>query len=280
MQAFTLINLGTILINKLVSGFKRVLIEQNRLVKLYSDPETLFIYQMGKVGSTSFEQALPVAVHIHAFYGKNHTCPVRLKGLSKFGIKHFYYRAKQALLDYRLRRAFQHREQTKIITLVREPMSRNKSMFFHDLDAYLFAAHTNCLSNRAFPIPTRCQDASLLCDVFTEDFDHNYPLTWFDQEFYPMTGIDVFTYPFDSEKGYSIINKANTSVLCLRTDSIATCQEVINKFVGYPVEISSLNSAQTKWYSELYLQFNQQYQPSIKLLTQFKDSKLVQHFFR
>ena len=203
------------LIEKLKNRFKCY----QQLIAQYSAEDTVFIYQMGKVGSTSLEKSLPNAAHIHAFYSKNHTCPVRLFGLKKFSLMHVFYNAEQELLWWYIRRVFKQRKKegkrTKIITLVRDPFSRNQSMFFHDLDAYLYSAHTNCANTRTDPIPTRCQTRSLLSDVFTQEFNHEYAVNWFDKEFYPMTGINIFQYVFDKDKGVSRIQDHSIDILCL-----------------------------------------------------------------
>lgn len=253
--------------------------QYKELLALYSNEETVFIYQMGKVGSTTLEHSLPNAVHIHAFYSKNHTCPIRLKGLAKFGLEYFTNRFKQELINYFLRRVFKARKHTKIITLVRKPIERNISMFFHDLDAYLFAAHTNCLNTRSKPLPTRCQSADVLLDVFEQEFDHNYVLNWFDEEFAVMTGIDIYDYPFDSEKGYCLIKQGNFEVLCLRTDKLNQNTVIISEFTGRSIELLSVNKAQDKWYAEVLEQFIQIYKPSDKLTMPIEKSKFFKHFF-
>jgi len=266
-------------LTKFLQGLNRRMNRHKLLIAKYSAPETIFIYQMGKVGSTTLEKSLPNAVHIHAFYSKNHSCPVRLQGLAKFGLKHFIYRAEQEVVDYLLRRAFKQRKNTKVITLVRQPMRRNISMFFHDLDAYLYAAHTNCLNSRNAPLPTRLQSKSILLDVFDCEFDHNYALNWFDIEFLPMTGIDVYKHPFDTEQGYGLITEHQLEILCLRTDKLSDNVDVLSEFIGKEVELFSANKADEKWYGEIYQQFVQAYTPSVALELKIKASKFVKHFF-
>ena len=264
---------------KIVQAIKRRLVRHRRLIATYQDPKTIFIYQMGKVGSTSLELGIDNGLHVHAFYTKNHTCPVRLQGLAGFGLRHIVYRAEQEVLAYLLRRAFRQRKKTKIITLVRPPLARNMSMFFHDLDAYLFAAHTNCMHTRNKVLPTRMQDKSLLARVFEQEFDHHYPLRWFQQEFLPMTGVNIFDYHFDPSKGVTIIEREQIQVLCLRTDKIQHCAGDLSRFVGHEVKLSMENEAESKWYGDVYTQFKQHYQPPKALEQAIKDSQLHQHFF-
>ncbi|MEW6989443.1 putative capsular polysaccharide synthesis family protein [Colwelliaceae bacterium 6441] len=267
------------MIKKLITKIRHRIKYYKKLIKQYSNEDTVFIYQMGKVGSTSLESSIKNAVHVHAFFLKNHTCPVRLKGLSKFGVKHFFYRAEQELLSFLLRRAFKQRSHTKIITLVREPQARNISMFFHDLDAYLYAAHTNCLNTRKSPLPTRSQSADILMDIFSHEFNHNYPLNWFDNEFLPMTGINIYSQLFDKEAGYSVIEKGKTTVLCIRTDKLANCTEQLELFIGDNVELKYENKAQGKWYQPVYQEFKCSYKSPSDLLIKQKNSQFYKHFF-
>jgi hypothetical protein len=267
------------LIYKIINSLKKRVKFYKEILLQYSDEKTIFIYQMGKVGSTSLELALPNAVHVHAFYSKNHTCPVRLKGLAKFGFKHFIYRVEQELLALLLRRAFKSRTHTKIITLVRDPQARNISMFFHDLDAYLFAAHTNCLNTREAPLPTRCQNADVLVDIFNQEFDHQYALNWFDEEFIPMTGIDVYCQAFNKEDGFTFLENDKTSVLCIRTDKLSTCTEQIKQFTGENIELQYENKAEGKWYESIYRHFKSAYEYEPDLLAKQKTSKFYKHFF-
>ncbi|GAA5142129.1 putative capsular polysaccharide synthesis family protein [Thalassotalea piscium] len=263
----------------IVKKIKAYFSAKQALVAKYADPDTIFIYQMGKVGSTSLEHSIPGAIHIHAFYLKNHTCPVRVKGLAKFGWRYFIYSIEQAFFSALLRWTFKKRKHTKIITLVREPRSRNLSMFFHDLDAYLFAAHTNCLSTRNKPLSTRVQSKDLIEQVYNEEFDHLYALNWFEKEFKPMTGIDIYSTAFDKDLGYSQISNGNISVLCVRTDRLDSSVEIIEKFIGKQLIMVNSNSAETKWYSDLYQHFALSYKLPETIEKKIITSKFYQHFF-
>ncbi|WP_286232691.1 putative capsular polysaccharide synthesis family protein [Thalassotalea sediminis] len=245
----------------------------------FKNEDTIFVYQMGKVGSTALESAISNSLHIHAFYSKNTTCLPRLKGQAKFGFRYFYFRLEQELISYLVRRVFRKRKKTKIITLVRAPLQRNISMFFHDLDAYLFAAHTNCLGTRTTALPTRSQSANLLTNVFNQEFDHQYPLTWFDREFKEMTGIDIYAYKFDKHAGVSRIETEHFDILCLQMDKLPEQEQLLTTFVGKPVSLKRENKANNKWYGSLYRDFKRDYQLSDEQIQIMHNSKYYQHFF-
>lgn len=264
----------------LIAAIKRRLSRHRKLLAQYADKETIFVYQMGKVGSTSIEHAIENAIHVHAFYNRNHTCPPRLMGLAKFGVRHFLLRAEQEFLAYLLRIVFKRRKHTKIVTLVREPIARNISMFFHDLDAYLFSAYTNCMHTRKAPLATRCQNSSLLIDVFNSEFDHDYALNWFDNEFAIMTGLNIYDYDFNRDLGYCLIKESSVEVFCLRTDKIGECIDSLSEFCGSKVKLSSVNRADDKWYKEVYKQFSREYSYSSDELDKIYNSQFFQHFFQ
>lgn len=271
------------MLNKLlvfIDKLQRLFKSYQRLVAQYADEDAIFIYQMGKVGSTTLENSLPNAVHVHAFYNRNHTCPVRLKGLAKFGAKHLLYRAEQEFRAWLIRCTIKRRKHTKVITLVRDPMARNISMFFHDIDAYLYSAHTNCDSSRAFPLSTRHQDMQLLETVFEQEFDHTYPLTWFERELKVITQLDIYKAPFNTQLGFSKMKNNKFSVMCIRVDKLSRCLDYLSEFTGKEITLINSNEAQSKWYGELYHRFKQSYQPSSILTSQIIESRYYQHFFK
>jgi hypothetical protein len=249
------------------------------LFAAYRDEQTVFIYQMGKVGSTSLEHVIPGGIHIHAFYLDNHTCPIRKKGLAGFGLMALMYWGEQQLLALLLRWVFKRRKFTKIITLVRDPIERNISMFFHDIDAYLFAAHTNCMRTRQAPLMTRSQSTKLLTDVFNHDFDHHYPLTWFDREFLKTTGIDIFATPFDKSLGYSQVSTEKYQILCVDTKRLKSHTDKISSLIGRQVELTYQNQTSNKWYADVYHQFVLNYVTPEHILSDIQKSRYYQHFF-
>ncbi len=86
-------------------------------------------------------------------------------------------------------RMLKRKKQVRIISLVREPIGRNISMFFQSLPFWMAAKYLNDDS------AVRSERSQLLHEAFEEHVNHQYPLEWFDNEIKPLTGIDVFTHP-------------------------------------------------------------------------------------
>jgi|SRR5690606_2252081 len=104
-----------------------------RQVRLYLSPYIL-IYQMGKVGSSSIYASLkakgvPKVFHLHRMNPET-TQKMKRTFLEQNLLAQF--RTEQ-LFETIYRKAIQRRKKVKIITLVREPISRNISAFFENL---------------------------------------------------------------------------------------------------------------------------------------------------
>ena len=250
------------------------------ITKKYSNEDTIFIYQMGKVGSSSLESSIENSIHVHSFFPKNHICMLRDKAKAGFGIKYYFSRMKTYIHGWLIRKIIRKRPITKIITLVRDPVARNISQYFHDLDAYLFSAHINFLGNRPAALMTRNQQVGLLPEVFESEFPHNYPLCWFDQELKQMTQLDIYSEPFNKSEGYSVIKNANFEVLCLRLDKLDANIDRIEKFIGIGFQLNNCNRAEEKWYSFIYQNFKSHFKFSNQLVAnKMLVNQFVEHFF-
>ncbi|CAH9056756.1 hypothetical protein PSECIP111854_01857 [Pseudoalteromonas sp. CIP111854] len=249
------------------------------LYNQYSDPDTVFIYQMGKVGSTALEDAIKGAVHIHNFYSHNHPCKLRLQGLAGFGWRYYCKRFVQECELAVKRLAFRRRKHSKVITLVREPLERNISMFFHDLDCYLFALYSNCDRSIYPPVATRTQDPEVLNDAFLKHFEHDYPLFWFDNELKRMTGVDVYKHHFDKSKRFLKAESHSCEVLCLDIRVLEQSADLLSEFLGQKVAVCFANQAERKWYGDVYATFKNTHCPSLGFHKVLKNSKYYQHFF-
>lgn len=231
-------------------------------------PDTLFLYQMGKVGSTALERALPNALHMHSLF-QNPPCPARQALSSRGGFSGF----RRRLSDAAKVRIIRSRPKTKIISLARDPLDRNIAMFFQDLHFWLSAYIEK------YPYRMRDEGQELLIDAFNEMFPHSYPSTWFDRELKQLTGIDIFEHPFDRTQGYSVINSGPYELLLLRSEQLSNLLPVVSDFVGFEVVLAEVNRGDAKWYGAAYRQFKADYQPSLSMQVLLSESQYSQHFF-
>lgn len=88
-----------------------------------------------------------------------------------------------------------------VISPIREPIARNISAYFEN-----------------YPQGGRTRYPLTMYD-FIYTSQHFVPLIWFDYEFLPVWGIDVYSKPFDTEVGWQIYEQDNVRALVIRLES-------------------------------------------------------------
>lgn len=94
-----------------------------------------------------------------------------------------------------------------IITLVREPIGRNISAYFHNLDAIF----------RQDNVHAKLSPEQIMEGFFTR-YPHSIPITWFDEEFNKVLGLDIYNHPFPKDEGALILNEGRFRILVMRHD--------------------------------------------------------------
>ena len=172
-----------------------------RLIK--SDP--ILIYRMGKVGSssiyTSIRQKTKNVFHVHRMSPSN--IQAVLQGSIRIGAKPPDDRIGLLLHKW----IVLPRRPAKLISLFREPVSRNISAFFQNLDYF------NNLNGESLEL-----NADELIKNFLINYQHKVPLEWFDIEMYQTTGINVYKIEFPKCKGYQIVDLNPYKLLLMRHD--------------------------------------------------------------
>ena len=96
------------------------------------------------------------------------------------------------------------RDRFKIISLVREPIGRNMSEFFHRFKMYTgtpFENHNYSLDD--------------IRGLYLERLDHDFPLEWFDNNFKKHFGVDVYEKLFP-KKGYEYYGNSDIDILLMK----------------------------------------------------------------
>jgi len=210
--------------------------------------QPIFVYHMGKVGSTSVETLV----------GANAMDYFSCIGLNDKAVMH--------LRNYTLKRP------VKIISLVRDPIARDVASIFH------FFPDTT-LNNRALFESVSQMDVTT---VFSMVLKHtgNSAIDWFQNELTPHTGIDVFAYPFDREGVSSRIQQGNIDLLLLKLERIDDSCDAISDFLGVEVDsIPKVNIAARKWYASLYDEFKTNFKADEDYLKLMYDSGYARHFY-
>lgn len=198
--------------------------------------KTVFIYQSKKVGSTavalSSETVGIFGFHVHNF---------KFLGSKKWFIREMIKNISG-----------------KVISIVREPISRQISLLWQywgttDKDYfYLVRENLNALEkieNRFYAVPNG-----------EDEFE------WYLEEFMDILDINVYEYPFDREKGYSIIEKNGITLLLLKMEKLNDLEHVIGNFLGADsFKLVKANIAGRKKYKYAY----ENYLENVKIPAQF-----------
>lgn len=162
------------------------------------------------------------------------------------------------------------RHRARIVTLLREPISRNISYYFEILDVLWKTerAHEHI-------------DLDRLMLEFNQRFNHDRAINWFDDEYQQVLGVNVYDYEFPRETGFLRIDSGPYEILLMRHDLNDRVKEkCVAELVDVPaVAISPRNQSIQKQYGETYRQFIQRLRFPAAYVDHMLDSKYARHFF-
>ena len=230
----------------------------------------IFIFSMGKVGSTS--ALLSVRRSLQEQEGEEH--------LSKYIL---FFKQRILLRDFYLARGFSKFIAAwrawlglpiKIICPIREPIARDISGFFdirvkganadlEELTEWFLTGSRGNKRNRE------------------ERFVTIHTLNWFDKQFKPVTRIDVYKEPFPIDRKWQIYNRRFTQVLLYRSDLERSEQaKLLSRFLGIKLdEVRVENAGKNNKQAELYSQFCESAKLPEWYIRRMHDSRFAQHFW-
>jgi hypothetical protein len=224
---------------------------------------------MGKVGSAAIRDSLNAIGIIN--YQVHYLDHKKLENLTnrheKLGMKipPHILRSKEVLSGNVL-----NNRGVKIISLMRDPVARNVSAFFQNLETY-------------FPqTPLSELDSALLIDTFITKYSHRISVDWFKNEFLPVTKIDVCANSVNKTNGCYTFNHENIDVLLIKVE--ANDEEkvkALKEFLDLPdtFTLLKINIGDEKSYSEKYKEFKSKIKLPKSYLDEMYDSKLICHFY-
>lgn len=240
----------------------------------------ILVYQMGKVGSMTIVRSLEAAKlsnpihHVHC--------------LSDAGIKadrEYYLDLQQRIpreipFSKILRRQiekYRARAHYKIITLVREQVGRQISDFFQNVETYW----PNLIDEYG---RVKVDDAiEFLRDIFMNyDESTDYASNWFDRELKAMFEIDVYSYPFSHDRGFTIVRKRNADVLILRIEDLdRNFEQAVGEFLNPdgPIQLLKGNVGKEKKYAEEYAYVLANAVLPESVCARIYSSKYAKHFY-
>lgn len=210
---------------------------------LHND-EIILVYQPGKAGSSAVYSGLKkcgkYVLHSHSL-----TCVGDAED------------ALQKLVDCK---------SGKIISLVREPISRTLASMWQNISSVKF------YSPKA--------DMKEIENFFWEDGFEEKQFTWFNREMKKVFNIDIYKHKFDKERGWQIIRSGNIELLLMKMEKLNELETVIGDFVGIKdFKLENVNVGSEKPYRFAYQQYKERfYIPSDRLKIIY-ENKYVQHFY-
>ncbi len=243
-----------------------------RIVKRrFSRSLPILIYQMGKVGSSTIKLSLD-RLNIFESYQVHRLNPDNIARITREHERRGWAPPPGDRNGLRLyERIVRHRSPALIITLVREPIGRNFSYYFQNLDKICGKVNAHAT------VPTE----QLVRDFPLEFPYSDDPLTWFDYEFKQVTGIDLYGYDLAIGEGFAEVKTTLYDVLILRTDAADEIKsDAMARFLGVArVPLVKANATAHKQQAEAYRNFRN----SIRMVPEYLDhmfgSKYSRHFF-
>lgn len=218
-----------------------------RMLLIGAADRSAFVYQSKKVASVTIVNSIRSAggygFHVHDFAG--------------------------LCLDRMTLRNFIKRSSGKVVSIVREPIARQISLlwYYWGMRRESFLSHYDSLEGLErdlYSIPNK-----------EDEFE------WYRKELEPVLGIDVYSYPFDRESGYTVIDKDGISLLLLKMEKIGTLERVIGDFLEIEdFRLLNANVAHEKKYRYAY----QDYLEKVRIPSGFyehyhKDNPYMDHFY-
>ena len=250
--------------------------------------ETVIVYQMGKVGSSTVCKSLKKLKDINAnVYHIHVLTEVSIKELENVYKDNFHktsFFPEHILESQYLRKQLNKgRKGWKVVTLVREPVSRNISLFFQVLDSGLGYQYKEKL--KYMEIADIVKELQKLFFEENSGFEkyngHEAPLHWFDTEIEPTLNIDVFSREFPHSQGYELYQSDSANLLLIRLENLNECaSEAFKKFLGIKeFTLAQSNISKNKSYSQIYQRFLDTLVLPEHYIDKLYSSKYMNHFY-
>jgi hypothetical protein len=224
---------------------------------------------MAKVGSLSVYQSLKKAgvssvFHIHTLNEQE-----VYKGIKQCFDNGIYpgSRSPVFLLNQALRDSIQ---KVKVVSIFRNPVERNISAFFDAFTLHMGVAPALYKG-----------DLKTIEKAFHKKLQHNYAIDWYDTHFKEALGLDVYQYPFDTKKKYTILANDTAEVLLMDSQLIdSKKEELIQDFCEVAsFKLRNVNVTSQATYAKLYADFKEYIRFRESYLNHQLDSKYTTHFF-
>lgn len=237
----------------------------------------IVVYTIGKTGSSAVLATLDRHVPDRPVYQVHHLQPHRVTR------SELHYRSlpKPIVTNHVMASTYLTRhcpptaaDPWDVITLVREPVTQDVSVFFQVGERRGFFT----LDDEG-----RLRDPSSIDELherFADWRDHEDDTRFFDEDFAPSLGIDVYAQPFDPTVGMARYDGERARVLLLRNEDLRRVgSTALGDFLGVePPALVAANVGAEKRYADLYAEFRSR-PLSADLVDRLQASRLARHFY-
>jgi len=196
---------------------------------LITNDDIHLVHQMGRVASMTMVNTLKLAVPdkpvYHTHYLTERTLNDRINYLHSIGerITQRHLKVSKIMIPF-LNQNLKNRN-WNILTIIRDPIARNISAFFLDIERHIPNFHKQ--------YALKSISTNQMIDTFIKDYEHNTPLDWFEHEIKSPFNLDVYKYFFPEDKGYSLIKNDNLQLLVIKLERFNDCcQSAFKDFTG------------------------------------------------
>lgn len=244
-------------------------------LKFAVSDEAILVYQMAKVGSSTLYRTLEQTFFWKPTFHVHFLSEKRLDILeAMYGEKHRFVTLGK-YLNFKINGSAVRK--WKIVTLVRDPIAREISLFFQTMD-------------RRYPeevVGGKIKDIDRVVEILQHkisafDESSSKACLWFDRELKHNFDIDVFDTDFDQQKGYQIIRTDRTEVLIFRLENLNECSEAaLQEFFDceQSIELISQNIGSQKAYGEQYKIVKSKVVIPKEVCIRIYSSRLMRHFY-
>ncbi len=230
----------------------------------------VIVFQMGKVGSTSVASSFPttrhpVSVQTHHLHGPRIERAKEWSRERGLPLRAHFFHAEAVA-----RRVVERGRPFKLITLVREPVGRSVSNFFHNFERFV-----------GVPVDASTHSTEALVEILVEHERQLDESRWFQREFEPALGVDLYAHPFPHAAGAQVVPSGHGEILVLRLETPdAEKEAAIASFLGDPdFTLATANVGDANVYGDGY----QAFRDAAVLPDDFLDRKLssgyARHFY-
>lgn len=242
----------------------------------YRDGDVL-VYQPGKVGSSSICSSLYAAgvsvTHLHMLTDAYIYDLVPETPWTPEPHELALITEASRLCTTRIRR----NKRLKIISPVREPLSRDYSQFVYHLGERF--------GDGALPpfvdLLEACADGIRRRATQNGKSRYGYQFEWFVREMKAVFGVDVYDESFSQEAGFVIIRHPNVEILLVKLERLNDLAPIVGQFAGAKdFQLVSTNQASQKQYKNLYSAMRRRLRlPADIVSLYYQGNPLMDHFY-